>query len=133
MTSLQIVWRFMLAGLVGSVFTGVVLPPAAWGIGLIREGAQLHVANTGSTYFFLAIIFLWYAVPISFFVSAIGAVIGRRWCGALLGVAGTVVFAFCLGTLSVSSLGVMANGVVAAVFICCGIGASAFHHRWFNK
>ena len=129
MKLLLIASRFFLAGLAGAILTGVFLPPSAWVIGLILEGDQLHVANTGSAYYFLSLIFLYYAVPISFAVSAISAVVGRTGCGAWLGVAGTVVFATFLGRMSMSGFGLMANGAVAAALIGCGIGASRFRRR----
>lgn len=129
MNMFSLVWRFLSAGLIGSVLTAVLLPPSAWIIGIIREGDQLHVANTSSAYYFLSLVFLYYAVPISFFVSAISAVDGRMWCGALLGIAGTAIFAMFLGKLSASDLGLMVNGAAAVAFICCGLAASGFQRQ----
>lgn len=121
--------RFLLVGLVGSILTAIVLPQSAWGIGYLREGDQLYVANTSSPYYYISVMYLYYGVPISFFVTAISAVVGKKECGALLGVAGTGVFVISTGGLpyALTGIGLWINGVVAAYFICCGVTAAAIY------
>ncbi len=116
------IWRFILGGILGSVLSGAVLWSSVWGIGYIREGDQLFVAQTPSGYFLLGTIALMYVVPFGFIVSAISAVSGESSCGVLLGILCSMPFVILCPLFAqvFPGLELLEIAAVAVALISCG-------------